>query len=143
MIRDATPEDEFAVAKVHLEARSAGYAHLLDPAYNASLTLEGYTSDWRRRLAEDHRRTLVAEVNEEVRGFARFGSSNAPEPIEGAGSLEFIYVLPEYLSTGLGAALLAAAEEGLVTRAFSSAFLSVYEENRRARAFYEKHGWDP
>jgi GNAT superfamily N-acetyltransferase len=142
MIRDATPEDEFAIAKVHLEARSAGYGDLLDAAYTASLTLEGYVDDWRKRLAETHRRTLVGEVDGEVRGFTRFGDApNARRPAERAGVLELIYVLLAYWGTGLGAALLAAAEEGLVTQGFTSAFLAVYEENRRARAFYDRHGW--
>ncbi|MCH8026445.1 MAG: GNAT family N-acetyltransferase [Chloroflexi bacterium] len=141
MIRDATPDDELAIAKVHLEARSAGYADLLDAAYNASLTLEGFSPHWRTRLAESHRRTLVAEVEGEVRGFTRFGSApNAPMPPE-AGSLEFIYVLPQYWGTGLGTLLLAAVEEGLAAQGFTSAFLNVYEEKRRARAFYERHGW--
>ena len=141
MIRDATPDDELAIAKVHLEAGTAGYGHLFDAAYNASLTLDGYVAIWRTRLAESHQRTLVAEVEGEVRGFTRFGSApNAPMPPE-AGSLEFIYVLPQYWGTGLGTLLLAAVEEGFAAQGFTSAFLNVYEENRRARAFYERHGW--
>ncbi len=141
MIRDATPDDEVAIAKVHLEAGTTGYGHLFDETYNSSLTLEGFSAIWRTRLAESHQRTLVAEVEGEVRGFARFGSApNAPMPPE-AGSLGYIYVLPQYWGTGLGESLLAAAEEGLAAQGFTSAFLAVFEENRRARAFYERHGW--
>ena len=141
MIRDATPDDELAIAKVHLEAGTAGYGHLFEAAYAASLTPAGYSAMWRTRLAERHRRTLVADVEGEVRGFARFGSApNAPMPPE-AGTLEYIYVLPRYWGSGLGAALLAAAEEGLAAQGFTSAFLNVFEESRRAKAFYERHGW--
>ena len=141
MIRDATPDDELAIAKVHLEAATAGHSHIFDPAYIASLTLKGHLDIWRTCLAESHRLTLVAEVGGEVHGFAHFGSaSNARMPPD-AGSLEFIHVLPQYWGTGLGALLLAAAEEGLAAQGFTSAFLSVFEENRRARAFYERHGW--
>lgn len=142
MIRDATPDDALAIAKVHLEARSAGYADFLDEAYIASVTLEDLAAHWKARLAESGRRTLVAETKAEVLGFVHFGSPpEGPKPSERAGILGFIYVLPHHWGTGVSASLLAAAEEGLAAQGFTSAFLGVYEENRRARAFYERHGW--
>lgn len=142
MIRDATLDDALAIAKVHLEARSAGYADFIDEAYIASVTLEDLAAGWRMRLAEPDRRTLIAEVEGEVLGFVHFGSPpEGPKPSERAGILGFIYVLPHHWGTGVGASLLAAAEDGLAAQGFTSAFLGVYEENRRARAFYERHGW--
>ena len=142
MIRDATLDDEPEIAKVHIEARSAGYGHFLDAAYVASLTLEACLGLWRPLLARSDRRTVVAEVDAEVLGFAHFGyPADGPKPSEQEGILGFIYVLPEHWGTDVGASLLASAEEGLAAQGFYTAFLGVYEENRRARAFYERHGW--
>ena len=142
MIRDATPDDELAIAEVHLEARSVGYGHFLDAAYVASLTLEACLALWCPLLARSDRRTVVAELDGEVVGFAHFGSPpDGPKPSEQAGILGFIYVLPEHWGTDVGASLLASAEKGLAAQGFTTAFLGVYEENRRARAFYERQGW--
>ena len=49
--------------------------------------------------------------------------------------IEAIHSLPESWGTGLGAAMLDFALRG------RSAGLWVFEENRRARRFYEKHGF--
>ena len=142
VIRDATPDDELAIAKVHLEARSRGYAQFLDAASIPSLTLEASLAHWRTLLARSDRRTVVSEVDGQVLGFAHFGSPpDAPKPSEQAGILGFIYVLPQHWGTDVGASLLAAAEEGLAVEGFATAYLGVNEENRRARAFYERHGW--
>jgi GNAT superfamily N-acetyltransferase len=142
VLRDATADDDLAIATVHVEARSAGYARFLEADSNPSLTLEGSLAHWRELLARTDRRTVVAEVDGEVLGFAHFGlPPDAPKPSEQAGILGFIYVLPQHWGTDVAVSLLAAAEEGLAAEGFTTAYLGVNEENRRARAFYERHGW--
>ena len=54
---------------------------------------------------------------------------------EGRTEIEAIHSLPESWGTGLGAAMLDFALRG------RSAGLWAFEENRRARRFYEKHGF--
>ena len=44
--------------------------------------------------------------------------------------------------TGAGAALLAAAEQWARGRGYTTLTLNVFAGNERARAFYEKHGFD-
>ena len=57
------------------------------------------------------------------------------EQPDGRAEIEAIHSLPESWGTGLGAAMLAFALRG------RSAGLWAFEENRRARRFYEKHGF--
>lgn len=54
---------------------------------------------------------------------------------DGRAEIEAIHSLPESWGTGLGAAMLDFALKG------RSAGLWAFEENRRARRFYEKHGF--
>ena len=54
---------------------------------------------------------------------------------DGRAEIEAIHSLPESWGTGLGAAMLDFALRG------RSAGLWAFEENRRARRFYEKHGF--
>ena len=58
---------------------------------------------------------------------------------EGRTEIEAIHSLPETWGTGLGAAMLEFALEE--TNAEKVAGLWAFEENRRARRFYEKHGF--
>ena len=55
--------------------------------------------------------------------------------------IEALHTLPESWGTGLGAAMLEFALEE--TNAWVGVGLWAFEENRRARRFYEKHGFVP
>ena len=55
---------------------------------------------------------------------------------EGRTEIEALHSLPESWGTGLGAAMLAFALEGA-----NAAGLWAFAENKRARRFYEKHGF--
>jgi ribosomal protein S18 acetylase RimI-like enzyme len=82
----------------------------------------------------------VADLDGLVVGFIRFGPYDFAPSAE-TGALEFIYLAPEFWDQGLGKQMLAAAEQGLASMGFSSAYLAVYEANQRARSFYERNGW--
>ena len=70
-------------------------------------------------------------------GFASVGPSRDER---GIGELYAIYVEPDQWSTGAGRALIERAEERL-RHAYGEATLWVLEDNPRARAFYERGGW--
>ena len=74
--------------------------------------------------------TLTGWVDGKLMGLLVF--SQHPE---GRAEIEAIHSLPESWGTGLGAAMLDFALRG------RSAGLWAFEENRRARRFYEKHGF--
>jgi GNAT superfamily N-acetyltransferase len=79
----------------------------------------------RRRWCEFRGRLVIAEEDGRAVGFVAFHGE----------VLHALYVVPELWSRGIGSRLLELA--GPVSS------LWVLEENRRARLFYERHGWVP
>ena len=77
---------------------------------------------------------LVAEVDDEVVGFADFQPISRTEVYLGA-----IYVLPEHQRGGVGTRLLQAGLERYP--ASVGITLNVERDNARARRFYEAHGF--
>jgi GNAT superfamily N-acetyltransferase len=59
------------------------------------------------------------------------------------GELCAIYADPPAIATGAGTALHAVAVEHLTAQGFTHGVLWVFEDNHRARRFYETHGWSP
>ena len=85
-------------------------------------------------LVHDHGRThqlFVAEAAGEVVGAV----------VAKPGSLENLFVVPSRWGTGIANALHAAAVEVSREAGLAQCRLEVLEENRRARRFYERHGW--
>ncbi|HEY4219987.1 MAG TPA: GNAT family N-acetyltransferase, partial [Myxococcota bacterium] len=83
---------------------------------------------------------------EAIIGFTSFGPARdadvagAASPND-AGELYAIYVSATRWRSGAGHALFHAACESMRERAYDSAVLWVLDDNPRARAFYERHGW--
>jgi GNAT superfamily N-acetyltransferase len=141
MVRDARPEDALAIARVHTRSWQVGYAHAFPSEALAAISVErrhDYMANYLRSLPSGAA-VLVAELDGEVRGFASVGA--AREGDGALGELYAIYVDPDYWGSGLGRALIAAAEERLRAAGFTETMLWVLEDNPRARRFYEASGW--
>jgi GNAT superfamily N-acetyltransferase len=59
-----------------------------------------------------------------------------------ADALERLFVIPEYWGRGIADVLHNAAVETWQSAGTRVVRLEVLEENRRARRFYERHGWN-
>ena len=132
MVRRGTPADAEAVARVQIESWRGAYAHLFSEEQFARISLEERARFWRRF------RPLVAEVDGEIVGFAAVGRAQEDDA---DGELYAIYVRPEQWGTGVGRALMEAAEARLRELGHAGAILWVFENNPRARRFYEAGGW--
>lgn len=90
------------------------------------------------------RRALLKELVNKLQ-FKR--ASTAPEgpPHEDAtalcSNLLSICVLPDYKGTGVAGGLIRFFQTACATKGYDTIELSVLTENRRAIAFYKKHGW--
>ena len=94
------------------------------------------------RLAEPTRRFIVAEIGTGLLGFAEIVIAKAPAPVGhviGA-QLVRLYVQPAAQRSGLGKALIAAAEQ-LAAERSKALWLIAWEGNARALAFYERQGY--
>lgn len=84
------------------------------------------------------------DADDALLGFVMFApeSSQYRQDVR-RGVVQNIYVHPDHRSEGVGAALLAAAETALAAKGVDVVSLDVMADNRRARAFYERQGYDP
>ena len=65
-------------------------------------------------------------------------SVRGPDPVE----LERLYVDPDAIGSGLGAALMRACLDAAVAAGHGTLWLGVWERNARARAFYSRWGFE-
>ena len=143
LIRPAVEDDAPALAAVHVRAWQWAYRGQLPDAYLDDLPrqtaqreamwrgIAGRSAGWPVRVAERDGRVLGFCHTAPDRG------GGAPETAE----LLSIYLEPDAVGTGVGAALLRDALEDMRARGYREAVLWVLESNERARRFYERFGW--
>jgi GNAT superfamily N-acetyltransferase len=120
------------------------YSDLLPPEFWDGFRPESRVALWRRLL--DHRRpewrAAVALVDGEVVGVALTGAATAGEgdayPPVRERQLDILYLLAAHQGTGIAQRLLDA-----VLSPGEPAQLWVFEDNPRARRFYERNGFLP
>ncbi|MEI6478147.1 MAG: GNAT family N-acetyltransferase [bacterium] len=140
IIRPARPEDATAMGRVFQESWLATYPHEgmeITREDILSLDLAGEENTQRRfeslTRQDPASRRGVAELNGEIIGL--FGV----ELCEGYGYLRALYVLPEYFSCGIGAALIVQALKEVED--YETVYLNVASYNERAIRFYERFGF--
>ena len=130
MIRPATVEDAAALAAVEVGAMLAGYAEFAEDLSRLPSIAEEVAA-WRGVLHDGAAQVWIAEADGAAAGLV------ACSP----GRLDELMVLPEQWGSGVGGALLAHGEAALREQGARAATLWLYEENARARGFYEHRGW--
>ena len=125
----------------------AAYRGLLPDAYLDALDAERWRAGWADVLATSDRPravTLVAGHRPEVVvGFVDVQPTRDRDADPASvGEVTSLYVRPDTWGNGVGRQLLSAAEETLRGHGFRDASLWVLEDNRPARRFYERAGWD-
>ena len=153
MIRRAIEADAAAIAALHVRAWQWAFRGLLPDAYLDGLTEQVARREamWRRQLQEGRPDcpVWVAERGDgggQIVGFcntapAASSTDSASEGTPAAAELYTIYLDPDAVGTGVGAALMRHGLMDLQARGFHEAVLWVQDTNTRARRFYEKGGW--
>ena len=144
IIRTAQVADAQAIARVRVAAWRAAYRGLMPDAYLERADLEATeTEQLRNRLGAigDRAHVSAAEANERIVGYCAYGCDTNDARACVNGAIYDLYVHPQLWSHGVGHQLLADATDYFKLHGCSEATLLVYEENRRARRFYERAGW--
>jgi GNAT superfamily N-acetyltransferase len=139
-IRPATSADATAIATVHVAAWQAAYDGLLPADFLAAQSVERRAALWTQLLDIDGG-VIVAEIDNEIVGFANVGRCRDEDALDSDGELYAIYLSPTRWSTGVGHALHEGAIGMLAEAGYSRASLWVLDNNARAIQFYERHGW--
>ena len=98
----------------------------------------------RKQVDNDQTLFLIVEVNSIVAGYAYLnpgtppGCLRSPKPIQ----LVRFYLRKKYYGRNVGNALMQACLERALSRGFQSVWLSTWELNHRANAFYKKWGFE-
>ena len=141
-VRHARVEDAPLTAAIRVRGWQSAYRGQLPDELLDSLSVDYDTirfADHVGHLAVD-RRVWVAEVGDEVVGFASSGPSRDQDAAE-AGEVFAIYVRPDLCGNGIGGTLLAHACADLAERGYRRAILWTLESNAAAQRFYERAGW--
>jgi GNAT superfamily N-acetyltransferase len=137
-VREALAEDAGDIARVQIETWRAAYAHVLPASLLAGLSVEQQASNWAGWLELPEHFVLVAEHGGRISGFASAAPGGEEDRV---GELQALYVEPSAWDCGLGRALIIEAERRLGEAGCREAVLRVFEDNPRARRFYEAGGW--
>lgn len=148
IIRPANVSDAQEIARIHVAAWQLAYRDLVPQAYLDALDMSERTEVWRSILAGEltvpglpRPADFVAELDGRIAGFANVGLFRDEPTDESAGELWAMYVDPACWGDGVGDALMASAVAEFNRLGTVKSFLWVLEGNRRARRFYERHGW--
>jgi ribosomal protein S18 acetylase RimI-like enzyme len=126
-LRRGRPEDAGAVAEIWRLGWRDGHEGLVPQELVDARTPESFHV----RTGEQIGEMTVAVVDEEVAGFVLVVGDE----------VEQVYVSAAHRGTGIADALLREAERQVRVNGYSEAWLAVAAGNARARAFYERAGW--
>lgn len=143
-IRDGRIDDADEIARIHVRSWQAAYRGLIDQEVLDGLSIPDRAASWRGFIAEPLPTglgILVAVREGAILGWASFGSGRDDDGASD-GEVYGIYADPDAWSTGVGHALLSAAERRIADAGHTRAYLWVLDGNDRADAFYARQGWE-
>lgn len=125
IIRQANPADAPAITAVYLASRKQLLAYAPLRHSDASVL------DWIRDILIPNDHVSVAEVSGRIVGMMALSKS------DNIGWIDQLYVLPEAVQQGIGTMFVSIAK----TTLGSPIRLHTFQENIKARRFYERHGF--
>ena len=143
-LRRATPADAAAVGHIHVESWKVAYRGIMPDDVIARTDLAYRTQFWAERIADREWPVFMIEEDGQRVAFCQMVSSRDPDDdATRVGHITSIHVLPQLRGRGHGRMLMDHVLNEFRRRGFAEVTLWVLEENRNARAFYEKYGFEP
>lgn len=140
-IRRATENDARDLARVHVQAWQWAYRGLMPDALLDGLDAERRATSWQQLIREGQvPRPHVAVTGSGVAGFSHADTSGDEDAGPETGEVTAIYLLEEYVGTGVGRRLWEAAVDQLHGSGHTAFSVWVLDSNKRGRTFYERRG---
>ncbi len=141
-IRQAVPSDAQAIAAIHVASWRAAYANLMPAAYLAGLSVERRILDWRNALESRRLHVALARDADGIAGWIAYGKCRDSDKDATWAEIEALYLHPARYGQGIGALLIEHACAALAKMGYAQVSLWVLVENKRARTFYERAGFE-
>lgn len=139
-IRRATLTDPPALGRVQVTSwRSAFRGIASDDYLDHQSSADNQAEEWKGILADDTQLVFVAENDQGVIGYAWAQREKDPG-IAWDAELISMHLLSDFKRQGIGRKLFSTVATELQRQGCSSVYVWVFEDNRRARAFYESLG---
>lgn len=140
-IREATINDVYGIAKVHVDVWNTAYKNIVPEEYLKSRTYIGQEEKWLKRIFKnDYTKEFVyVAVCEkgEIIGFACGCAEN--DDIKFKGIISTIYILDDFQKQGIGKQLIKVIVERLYRNNIENLIIWAFEENLSC-TFYEHIG---
>lgn len=143
-LRTGTPDDAATISALAIQVFLDTYAPDGVRPDLAREALREYAAEaFDARLREPQRRFVMAERGTGLLGFAELTLANQAAPAGEAAGAELVrlYVQPAAQGTGLGRQLIRAAEALVAEAGLGGLWLTAWDGNRRALAFYAREGY--
>jgi GNAT superfamily N-acetyltransferase len=142
-VRRARPGDARAIAAVQVRSWQAAYPGIVPDGFLRSLSVEDRAARWESIFRESASTVFVAEDDGGLVGWISVGPARDADARPSTGELWAIYLAPERWREGAGRALWAHGRTHLEGAGFADVIVWVFEDNQRARRFYERMGFAP
>lgn len=141
--RGAKVADAAAIDRIFDTSFCDTFAHLYSSEDLESFRSSFGIADWERELEDPRFAFKIAEVDGVPVGYLKLGPMKLPvEPNGPALLLDQLYVLKGHHGTGIAQALMDWALMEARSRGAQELYLTVFIDNHRARAFYDRYGFE-
>lgn len=142
-LRRATSADARAVGRIHVESWNVAYRGIMPDEVIARTDLAYRTRFWAQRIAASAWPVFVIQEGDECVAFCQMiPSRDLDDDATRVGHITSLHVLPHLRGRGHGRVLVDHVLTEFQRRGFTEVTLWVLEENRNARQFYEKYGFE-
>ena len=140
--RDATAADADALSELGRRTFVATFGHLYAPDDLDAFLTKHDAENWEAELSNPAFAVRVVEDAGALVGYCKVGPAELPfTPPDGAIELRQLYLLDAWKGAGHADALMKWALNQGMRRGASAIYLSVFTDNGRARAFYDRYGF--
>lgn len=140
-IERVKPGDEAALAYIQTESWKAGFKDILSADVLQRCTqIDKATAMYRRLLEQNIGHGYLLKVEGKPHCIAWWDATREKD-MPGYAELICIHSLPDKWRKGYGSRMLHAVLEDAASAGFAKIMLWVFEDNARARRFYEAHGF--
>ena len=145
MLRPAAPEDAAALAAFaeHVFRDTFG-PHNRPEDMDAYCSAAFSLAELQREIAAPYLHTVLGLAGGEIAGYAQLRTGPPPDCVTGPDPIELkrLYVARRWHGTSVAKTLMTHAVELALQRGAQTLYLSVWQHNHRAIAFYARHGFE-